>query len=278
MKVVSCSACLDPLGKDDYSKNQWKKTKDNQQRCKSCVDARRYSLPIVEWMEVLQHLPRDLRGRALEMAKKDHPLPPLLLGMISSADAFAEYAGIDIQDFIMSPQFAAVIKQYELEMNPAIRAQTKIAEQAETIRKLEEELAYLKHDYDSLENRHERRKSKCTHYRRLFEEEILGSEYFFQQTSKFLKALLRLSRRSETRNARHVPLGLHYRNRDEERPSWQQAVVQSARDHMTLRLPLMRDLWRLEPDSRGLICIPCSCLQGTDSQPVRNCGCDGEVV
>lgn len=283
MKIVSCSACLDPLGKEDFSKNQWKKTKNNKQRCSSCVENKRYTIPIMETMIMLQYLPSDVRGRVLELAKKDNPIPPLLMGMISSADAFAEFAGLDVQDFIMSPQFAEVMKRYEKALDPSIRAQAKIAEQAEAIRRLEERLSRLendyddlKHDYDDLETRHTNTKSRCTHRRRLFEEELLGSEFFFRQTSKMMKALLRISQRSEERNNAHVALGQHYRHRDDERPTWQQAFVQGARDHITLRLPVMRPVWRLERETR-VICIRCS-SRAMGSHPIRNCGCLREIV
>lgn len=280
MKVATCSACLYPFGVEQFSKNQWYKRKEDKQRCPSCVENKRYTVPVMETMMILQHLPPCLRARVLELAntQKDDPLPPLLLGMITSADAFAEYSGMDVKEFIMSPQFADVVKEYEEAIKPSIRAQAKIVEQAEAIRRLEERLSHLQqdyddleHDYDDLETRHANTKSRCTHRRRLFEQELLGSEYFFRRTAKMMKALLRISQRSETRNDGHVPLGQHYRNRDAQRPNWEQAIVQGARDHISLRLPVMRPIWRMERETR-VICIHCS-SRTMGLQPIRNCGC-----
>lgn len=197
MRIASCSACLRPFGEEEYSKNQWKKRSDNKQRCKSCVENKRYTAPIMETMMMLQHLPPCIRGRVLELmqTQEDNPLPPLLLGMVSSADAFAAFSGIDIQDFIMSPKFAEVMDKYKDALQPSICAQAKIAEQAESIRRLEERLSQLEHGYDNLvheyedlEVRYTNRKSRSTHFRRLFEEEILGSEYFFHQSLKMMSA------------------------------------------------------------------------------------------
>lgn len=277
MKIATCSACLHPFGEEEFSRNQWKKRKDNNQRCPSCVENYRYTAPIMETMMMLQHLPPCLRGRVLEMSRKDDPLNPLLLGMITSADAFAEFSGLDIFDFIMSPKFAEVMKKYQDALDPSISAQAKIAEQAEKIRRLEEEISYLEHAYESLESRHASRKSRCTHFRRLFETEILGSEYFFRQTSKMMKALLRISRRSETPNTDHQGLGHYYRTQNVDRPSWEQAMVQGARENMITQYPVMRPFWRVEPDSRGLICLQCS-SRGFGARAVRHCGCQRNLV
>ncbi len=139
----------------------------------------------------------------LELCKKEFPLPAVLLGMMVSVDATAEFCGVDARDIILSPQFADTLRLYQdtfipyeaiqkeverlLRKNRDLRIELMVQKETHhaTIKAVAQKLEY---DYNLRLDRDDPRnisKIEGTKWKERCEEQLLVSEHFFETNSKF---------------------------------------------------------------------------------------------
>lgn len=261
MNMFTCSACLNTYDKDAFSRNQLNNRNRRVRRCRECILRHIFPTDAIDYILYILSLPRDVRRRLLEFCKKESPLPAVLLGIMVSVDATAEFCGVDARDIILSPQFADTLRIYQdtfvpyeaiqkeverlLRKNRDLRIELMVEREIHqsTIEAVAQKLEYtynLRLDRDDPSNIS---KIEGIEWQERCEEQLLVSEHFFETNSKFCDAIFSLSRRGDEVVFEPQPLPPYGEDNNPSGPDWQRTLIQRARNHVLSHLPWRRRVY-----------------------------------